>query len=56
MYRWKDGRVYEGQFEKGKQHGVGKYTARGVTRTGRWNQGVRVAWLDESAVPAAADN
>ena len=44
---WKDGRVYEGAFQNGKQHGVGKYTAKGITKKGVWENGTRTKWIEE---------
>ncbi len=47
-YTWKDGRLYDGPFFEGKQHGVGKYIAvGGKTKIGKWEHGVRVAWISE---------
>lgn len=41
-----DGRKYEGQWENGKQHGIGTYTTSGgKTKRGRWQEGKRTAWL-----------
>lgn len=43
-----DGRVYEGQWKEGKQHGIGKFTDRdGVTTEGIWDNGARVRWMGE---------
>lgn len=47
-FRWADGRVYDGQWLQGKQHGEGYYTNRDrLRRRGYWEQGNRVKWLDE---------
>ena len=47
-YIWKDGRKYEGTFLGGKQHGMGYYYPLGFDkRKGRWDNGKRIAWLDE---------
>ena len=46
IYTWADGRIYEGQWLQGKQHGQGKYTAKdGKTGIGMWQYGKRIEWL-----------
>jgi hypothetical protein len=45
-YTWKDGRIYVGAFENGKQHGLGKYTSKGATKAGRWENGKIQEWLE----------
>lgn len=47
IYTWTDGRVYEGPFLNGKQHGIAKYTSKEGTKIGKWENGIRVAWMDE---------
>ena len=45
-----DGRVYEGEWKKNRQHGFGKFTDReGKTKDGIWDNGERVKWLDDKA-------
>ena len=44
---WPDGRIYQGQWQNGKQHGEGIYTKPdGTSRKGEWNNGKRVKWLE----------
>ena len=49
VYTWADGRCYDGEWKNGRQHGVGKYTTQSgkVSRSGMWNEGKRVKWLDD---------
>ena len=44
-----DGRIYEGGWLKGKQHGVGWYQAndRSLKKKGIWDKGKRTKWLEE---------
>ena len=43
-----DGRVYNGQWENGKQHGFGSYiNAKGVKVEAEWNCGKKVRKLEE---------
>ena len=49
VFTWPDGRKYDGQWSKGKQHGRAKYTfSDGAVKNGVWDQGRRVQW-DESS-------
>ena len=48
VYSWKDGRKYVGTFFNGKQHGIGKYTTKEGTKTGKWENGTRVAWIESA--------
>lgn len=37
IFVWPDGRKYDGDWENGKQHGIGYYTGKnGEPRKGRW--------------------
>ena len=47
IFTWPDGRVFEGTWMNGKQDGIGKYTSKGVTRYGEWEEGKRVGWIDD---------
>ena len=43
LYCRPDGRVFDGQWKNGLQHGEGTYTnTDGKIRSGRWDQGHRV--------------
>jgi hypothetical protein len=45
-FRWKDGREYEGEWARGKQHGIGVYrNNKGEERKGQWVDGRRMQWL-----------
>jgi hypothetical protein len=47
MFYWKDGRVYEGLWKDGKQHGIGVFTSKdGQVRKGEWQFGKKIAWLE----------
>ena len=39
VYKWADGRRYEGMWKDGKQHGKGKFIMANGTLEGNWNQG-----------------
>lgn len=42
LYRWKNGDVFNGQFNQGKRNGQGSYTwASGSNYTGEWKDGKR---------------
>ncbi|CAD8110537.1 unnamed protein product [Paramecium primaurelia] len=41
-----DGRKYSGQWELGKQHGIGEYFNGQINKKGQWNYGKRLKWLD----------
>ena len=43
---WPDGRTYVGGWKDGKQHGEGKFSVNGETKTGEWNNGKRIRWID----------
>ena len=46
MFTWPDGRMYDGQWFNGKQHGEGIYlTSKGEKKRGEWNEGKRVRWI-----------
>lgn len=48
VYKWADGRIYEGMWENGKQHGEGKYKQKdGSIKIGEWKNGKRIRWIDE---------
>ena len=38
-------RCYEGEWEKGKQHGRGKFRKKKFAREGRWEKGERKKWI-----------
>ena len=47
MFTWRDGRVYDGQWRDGKQHGRGVFIKNeGTRRVGIWENGRNVEWLD----------
>ena len=47
VYRWADGRIYEGEWKDGKQHGRGKYILpNGTVKIGEWNGGKRERWVE----------
>lgn len=49
VYRWADGRVYEGNWYNGKQHGTGKYILQeGTIKIGEWVNGKRTHWISEN--------
>ena len=49
-----DGRVYDGEWENGKQHGVGTYTnAKGVRIKAIWQNGKKHQKLDDEDLPDA---
>jgi hypothetical protein len=40
IFRWNDGKVYEGHFDKGELHGTGKITyPNGQAAKGTWHHG-----------------
>ena len=42
-----DGRIYDGDWVNGKQHGVGLYTAPGFDpKLSEWKEGKRVKWIN----------
>ncbi|OLP98882.1 hypothetical protein AK812_SmicGene18630 [Symbiodinium microadriaticum] len=41
-FKWTNGRVYEGEWQLGKQHGQGALTVEGKVTKGEWKSGVRV--------------
>ena len=51
-----DGKVYEGEWFNGRQHGVGVFTdAKGHTHNAEWRDGRRIRTLDEDAGRNVAD-
>ena len=49
MFRWKDGRVYEGEWLDGKQHGRGTFIKiDGTRKVGIWENGRNIQWLDDT--------
>lgn len=36
MFTFKDGRIYEGEWLNGKQHGRGMYKKKNIVREGIW--------------------
>ncbi len=50
VYKWSDGRVYDGNWLRGKQHGNGKYLLPDHTvKLGIWENGRRARWLEDFA-------
>ena len=46
IFFWPDGRVYEGAWKNGKQHGYGRYwNQHGEEKFGFWRNGARERWL-----------
>ena len=46
MFRWPDGRKYEGEWLQGKQHGYGKFTtSKDEVKYGIWDEGKRSKWI-----------
>ena len=42
-----DGRVYDGEWLNGKQHGIGFFTNPGANaKQGEWRDGKRVRWIN----------
>ena len=40
IFKWRDGRVYEGEWREGKQHGLGIFTSKdGLVKRGEWKYG-----------------
>ena len=56
IYKWTDGRMYEGWWVKGKQHGPGTYhdTAKNSVRKGLWENGKRLKWYEEEEAKQVA--
>lgn len=60
IYRWADGRIYEGWWHKGKQYGLGKYiNSEGNLmqdlvglKYGLWENGKRAKWFGMPEVSA----
>ena len=47
-----DGRIYDGEWFNGKQHGIGAYTtAKGIKKVAEWAEGKRIKWLDAPENP-----
>lgn len=54
MFTWPDGRKYDGQWQGGKQHGIGTYsTISGKSRQGEWKDGKRVDWISKGGAPTS---
>ena len=48
VFEWPDGRKYEGNWHSGVQHGEGVLmSAKGKRRKGYFENGKRVAWIDQ---------
>jgi len=46
IFYWPDGRIYEGQWKDGKQHGYGRYSNHlSEEKYGYWSNGKREYWL-----------
>lgn len=49
VFTWKDGRVYDGEWMDGKQHGKGTFIKVDNTRrVGIWENGRNIKWLEVS--------
>ena len=48
VFTFRDGRVYEGEWKDGKQHGRGLFRKKNITREGIWEDGERIKWCDEA--------
>lgn len=47
IYKWPDGRSYDGEWRDGKQHGVGIFIDRnGKKRTAECKNGEKIKWID----------
>lgn len=45
-FKWSDGRVYDGGWKAGKQHGEGTFISQdGETKRGEWKDGKRIKWI-----------
>ena len=57
VYFWADGRKFEGLWSNGKQHGVGRYLipSEGKEKTGIWEDGKRIEWIDGENIEKIAD-
>ena len=52
-----DGRLYDGGWHQGKQHGQASYTnSAGKVRFGTWEHGKRVEWRDTEESVTEKDN
>ena len=50
MFYWSEGRIYEGGWKNGKQHGIGTYTsANNQKRKGEWKDGKRQGWIESGS-------
>ncbi len=48
MFMWSNGKIYQGQWENGKQHGKGEIIyPDGRKKKGIWINGKRVTWIKE---------
>lgn len=48
IFFWPDGRIYEGAWKNGKQHGYGRYCSQNnEEKYGYWENGKRIRWLTE---------
>jgi len=58
IYKWVDGRIYLGQWWRGKQHGLGVYqqvdntteTPTVTFKHGLWEEGKRIEWFDQKTL------
>jgi len=58
-YTWPDGKIYDGGWVDGKQHGKARFTnTQGKSKTGMWENGERKEWLksDKSANNSAIES
>ena len=46
---WKDGRIYDGQWKDGKQHGKGLFIKHEgqLAKVGIWENGKNIEWLPQ---------
>lgn len=56
IFVWPDGRVYEGHWKDGKQHGYGRYyNQNNEEKYGFWNNGRRERWLNQDEFAKAQE-
>ena len=51
IYKWPDGKIYDGFWKEGKQDGEAKFTnTAGKSKIGFWENGERKKWLKTDEV------
>merc|ERR1719221_918513 len=54
IFTWSDGRLYEGYWANGRQHGLGRLRdANGRHRLAEWDRGERLGWKDKEEEQAS---